>query len=388
MVEYRIAKGWGVFMYVMAVGLFGGGLATIVLPAIEGGNGNLMPLLIGIGALLMLLGVYMGLAARKWRVVVSEEGITEYDVFKNRHLAFTDIKGYTANDKYVFIKPVDKSKPTIKLHEYIGKRKELTDWVATHFIDLDEVERQASIQEILQDETFGSTEEQRLEKLEQAGKVAKVFNALSGALVCWAFFYPQPYQWVCLACLLFPVVALVPYYYYQGLIKLDDTQAKAYPTLIGALLIAPMGATLRMLIDFEILEYGNIWLPASVFALCIMGVLYLNRKAVSTTGVAAIFVGLFMAAMAFAYGYGASVFYNCYYDKSVPVSYPVKVSSKDVSNGKTTTYYFNVEPWGKYKSTQRYSVDEALYNNTAVDDTVTLYLMEGKLHVPWVIITQ
>lgn len=385
MTTYRMSIGWKIMSYALCTTSFALGLSMIVFPALEGGNTSVMPYLTGVGSLMMLLGLYLGGTAFKWSLIIGEDAMTEYGLFTTIHLAFADIKGYTVNQNFIGIIPVGKNKATIKLYGYIAQREELADWVATNFTMLDIPGQQAYGQISYIDENHVLAQDRKLEKLEQAHKVTTILNTLAGVLVCWAFIYPKPYQWASFGCLLLPILALIPYYYYHGIIKLDDTQSNTYPVLLGALLVTPLGLMIRVLKDFNLLAHTHIWTPTCVFAALFMAALYLNRRAINTKNKQGLITGTFTTVVVMAYGYGACVLYNCYFDESVPGQYRVvvleKIHSSSIANN---SYNLNMAPWGPVKRSEEYQVEAELYDDITVGDTVNLYLKEGRLHAPWV----
>jgi hypothetical protein len=85
-----------------------------------------------------------------------------------------------------------------------------------------------------------------------------------------------------------------------------------------------------------------------------------------------------------AFGFGSVLFYNCYYDNSIPVENHVAVISKRISSGKTTTYYLSVTSWGNRAAGDELTVSKKQYNKTSEGDSVTVYLSKGKLGIPWI----
>ncbi|HLP51190.1 MAG TPA: hypothetical protein VK154_09930 [Chitinophagales bacterium] len=150
-----------------------------------------------------------------------------------------------------------------------------------------------------------------------------------------------------------------------------------------------MGLILRMLADFELIAYNNIWTPACIFAACFVALLYSNRKAANTKNKVGFIMVAVTTVVAIGYGYGVCVFYNCYYDHSVPQKYHVKVLSKTHSSTiANNSYYLKIGPWGPVGKQDEYLVNAELYDDISAGDTVKLYLKQGKLHAPWVQITR
>jgi hypothetical protein len=66
------------------------------------------------------------------------------------------------------------------------------------------------------------------------------------------------------------------------------------------------------------------------------------------------------------------------HDPSQASVFTTQVTGKQVSGGRSTTYYLVVAPWGPMEGTSKISVSATRYGNTAIDDQVCV-----GLHAPW-----
>jgi len=70
-------------------------------------------------------------------------------------------------------------------------------------------------------------------------------------------------------------------------------------------------------------------------------------------------------------------------DRSAPITYQTNVLGKRADNGRTTTYYLRVAPWGSRQDAQEIAVPLALYRIIRPGQPVNIHLFSGALHLPW-----
>ena len=90
----------------------------------------------------------------------------------------------------------------------------------------------------------------------------------------------------------------------------------------------------------------------------------------------------------FGYSYGLIVTTNCLYDESIPTVFRTKVVDKRVSSGKTETYYLALSPQEVPAELNEVMVSRDFYEKINVDDSVRVYLKEGRYRIPWSTVTE
>ncbi len=237
MKEYRISKSWAVFIYITApllIGLFGW---LFIMPFVTGSKNDLKlfwilgPISIGM-IVLMVIGL---LDTVKGKFVIDNDKIFSISAFSNRELLLNEIKGYRLGDKYIFIESNNEDKKRIKISTYFGKTGEIIEWLSNHYPDLDTVQAEQEKEEILNNEEFGWSIEQREEKLTKTHKVAKVLNWTGGLIAAWVLFLPNPYEYAIIASIILPVICVIVLKYFGGLITIDERKNTAYPTIAWAI---------------------------------------------------------------------------------------------------------------------------------------------------------
>ncbi|MCC5932067.1 MAG: hypothetical protein JJU28_22670 [Cyclobacteriaceae bacterium] len=388
MKEYRIAKGWAIIIYLFApllIGLFGW---LLILPF---QNGNFEPnaswILIPVSLAMIALMVFGVLDAYKGRLIIQDNSIKSISTFSNRELAFDEIKGFTLNEQYIFVEPTAKGKKRIKISKYIGGYNEILHWLIQNFPDLDIQNAILEEQEILNDDTIGWTKEIREEKLTKARQTSKLINWAAGIVAAWSFFYPTPYQYSILAAIIIPILALIVVRSSNGLIRVDEKNGSAYPSVIYAFIFPSLGLMLRAVFDYNIFDYSNAWLTSTIIALALLFLLLIKQKEITFKKKLDYLTVSSLALFLFAYSFGTVIHTNCYYDNSEPEYFTAKVLNKRVSSGKSTSYYFELSPWGQLSEIDEVSVGKGLFNRIEIGDEVNIYFRTGKLDIPWFTVT-
>jgi cell shape-determining protein MreD len=384
MKEYKIAKGWAIFIYITApllIGLFGW---LLILPFSDGdfspsATWIFIPISLGM-ITLMVLGL---IETINGKVVIDNEKIYTISPFSNRQLNFNQIKGYRLIEKYIVIEPISSDKKRIKISSYYGKSNEIILWLASNYSDLDSQNELQEQEEILLYEEFGRTIEEREAKLKKARKTAKLINWSGGIVAAFTIFWADPYEYSILASFAMPLVAIMVMKFSGGLLRIDERKESAYPSILYGILAPSCAIFIRALIDFDIFDYTNVWLPSLFITAILLGVILIGNKEFKFKK-AMDYFSLFSAAMfLFGFSFGTLITLNCYYDKSEPEIYNAKILDKRISSGKSSTCYFELTPWGKRTEKEEVSVSKRLYNLLDKDDEINIFFRTGKFNIPW-----
>ncbi len=154
MKEYRISKGWGIFIYISASVLIVFFTWMICLPFIENKEIDLglylflWPMFIGM-IVIMALGI---IETYKGKFVIAADHIYVVGTFSTKKLYLEEINGFRKIDSYIYIIPISKEQKTIKISTYYKNQDEIEHWLNAHLIDLNLVDEHIERQEILADE--------------------------------------------------------------------------------------------------------------------------------------------------------------------------------------------------------------------------------------------
>ncbi len=339
---------------------------------------------VGIGFAVFML--YALLESVKGKVILGQGRIIQIEALGKKELLAEDIKGYTADDTYIRVFPKDPKGPKLKISQYIADNQEILQWVAFHGPNLDLVTFQEEEKQLLSDQTLGLTEQEREATLTQARKVAFWLNGIGYAIMAWLVFYPEPYRWAVLAGAVYPLVLTLVSFKYKGIFRLNTKNNSAHPSITPGLLAAGIGIALRALMDVELLRFADIlpWV-AGVAAFTFAFLLSTTNEFKYTKLKDATIAALIFLLLSF-YGYGVSVEANFLLDNSAPQEFEAQVTDKHISNGKTTTYYLTLAPWGPRKEAEDITVTEEYYEQIPAGETIPVLLYSGALDVPYLVV--
>ncbi len=386
--EYKIAKGWAIFIWILGPGLIAlFGFSGIMPFLAEDINFILALILTPISIGMIILMVFGLIEVYKGRLLIENDRLVSIGAFKTKELKFDEIKGYTVNEQYIFVEPKTKEKKRIKISQYFGGYQEIIFWLSSKYENLDIVNAQAEEQEILNDETIGWSRDIREVKLLNARKISRIINWLGGISFVWTLFYPEPYDLAVLSALVIPIIALISVKLSGGLIRIDKKNGSAYPSTIYAFIFPSLGLMVRSLFDYDIFDYSNVWLKAVLVTVAFLFILLVKQKEITFKKKQDFLTVSSMMMLLFAYGFGAVIYLNCNLDKSEPQHYSATILDKRISTGKHTSYYLKLTAWGQQKEIDEVSVGKGLYNRVEINNEINIYFRNGLLEIPWFIVT-
>jgi hypothetical protein len=206
----------------------------------------------------------------------------------------------------------------------------------------------------------------------------------------YGFFFPRPYQYAILTCILLPFLTLLVIKYWKGLIRLDAEEGSAYPSAPVSITFPGLILSMRAMLDFSIDDYSKLWIPVTITAAVFTAaILMIENKGLSFKKGKTYLMILGFLMFTFAYGYGTVVTLNCSFDDSTPQLFSTTIVNKEKTKSrKYRTYDLYLSPWGKKTEIEKVSIDEDFYNQLQEGDEVSVYLFKGKLNIPWLIVGQ
>lgn len=390
MKEYKMAKGWAIFIYIFApvlIGVFAMPILMYFIPSWRNGEtAQFFAFAIPISLIMMGVMVAAVVDAATGELTINEEDIRIKHVFLKRQLQVSDIKGFRIDDKYTYLEPKTKVHKRIKISHYFAKKEEWTGWIVDHFPDLDYEEAEESFQEVLQDNKFGFTEQERLEQFDKVKRVTTILNWAGGIAAAWAFFWPQPYEIAILAVAIIPLLALVALKLYRGLIRIDEKKNSAFPSVFAALFFPAIVLMLRTLIDYNIFEHKQVWILVGPIAIGLTALMLIGQSEFDWQKRRDIFSALVLVLLAFVYAYGLVLSTNCTFDYRSAASFESQILNKSISRSKTTSYYLELAPWGPQPNVDKAEVDRETYEQLEVGDTVEVLFLKGRWGIPWYVV--
>jgi hypothetical protein len=95
------------------------------------------------------------------------------------------------------------------------------------------------------------------------------------------------------------------------------------------------------------------------------------------------FAILTLIILAYAYSFGAYTLSNCLFDKSVPAYYQTKIIQKEISKGRSTTYYIIVASWHNAERFEKVTVSAVEYNLATIGSDIAIAEKKGLFGTPW-----
>ena len=383
---FHVSKGWRIFMFVSLplVALLFGWVAFLPLT----GDAEkfswrvaifLTPLGVGVVAC-CLLGICSVL---KSRIEMTERGLRDVDIFKDKTLVFKDLRGFrivaTQYTKVLFLYPVESKRRPHKIALVLERPKEFLREIDRHLPNLDEEERRREEREFQLDFRLGQTSDERTRRLAQARRVARLLNTVSVGAFFWALLYPRPYAVVIWVLVVLPFVAVAVVHFSENLIRLDGNKNSIYPTVGITILMPGIVLCLRALSDINVLSWNAFWPLASVVAVAFFALAYgadkTMRKSVTLVGIL-VFSAVF--------GGGSVLDLNRVLDHAPLVEHRVCLLAKRVTSGKGASRYFRVADWSAQGRLIEVKVGKKTYEHYVVGDTVCATERQGGLGIPWV----
>ncbi|WP_183822356.1 hypothetical protein [Algibacter amylolyticus] len=388
--EYRIAKGWEIFIWICLPLLMILFLYLGIMPYLEEKVNVTLAIILTPFALGLEFLLILGLIdTRKNKLIIEKERIISIGVFKTKSLLIKNIKGFKVDKNYLFYFSKNENEKKIKVSRYVGGFGELLSWSQQFFDDLDVEEFKNDEQEILENRAYGMTPKERTDNLLKAKKTTNIINVISWIVALSTWFYPKYYQIQIILCGMLPIIGLIIFKTSKGLIRLDEKPNSPYPNIHSTLIIPSLTLLIRALTDFQILDYSGLWVPVSTLVL-VIGYIFMNDAYVHYNfkkgSTYLTLLGVFM--LGSSYAYGLIITTNGAFEEADPMVYDVGILSKRISKGKTTSYYLELEKWGPQNEIDEVSVSKNIYNSKKVGDKAVVYFNTGLYKIPYFFVIQ
>ncbi|WP_374164513.1 hypothetical protein [Arcticibacter sp. MXS-1] len=388
MKEYKYGKGLVVLTYLAApvvIALFAGALVMILRQ-----DHSKAQNLIFFGPLSLFMAafmIYSIMDVTKRRLLIGEGKVTSIGPRGKVELPFEEIKGFRLDRKFIWVIPATSGSKRMKISRNLKDSSEILAWFSAHYPDLDVQSAEEDRQAILNSEEYGFNEEDREARLKRAAAIARVLNIAGVGAGLWTFFWPQPYEYLLMACAGIAFLALLAIRFSNGLIHAAEQKGSAHPSVMLALLLAGGAFFLRVLIDFDIFDRHNAWIPTAGLSLLLMAFVLIGNREVrggsKQNRGAAVFIIIFLLA----YSYSLVIALNCLGDRTEPFVYETRVLNKHISSGKHRSYYLKLAPWGPQQEEDEVEVDRELYNRMELGSQAYVYFRNGSLNIPWFVVT-
>jgi hypothetical protein len=390
---YRV-RPWQKIPYLMVLAALGVGGAALGIWAyvtwatLQNDESWFVPIIFSV--VLMLVGAIGAVFILQYRLILDADRVEVAGFLYRRSMRRADVAGWRAMRvivhfvtlPYLTLVPKDERARKLKILYIFDTDPVLEGWLAS-LPDLDRLQHAKAVREILQNPEFGETEKIRATRLASAGRIASVLSG-GGAIFAVGMMTVLPslaaeYYWRMvgvLAALPFLAVAMVVAS--KGLYCIDgeDVRNTARPNLVGLFSLPPIALALRAWTDVDVLDWQRALEIAAVVGVG-MGLVSLAARSKARSSLALLFL------FSIVWGAGAVVYYNVYFDEATPTTFPVRVTAKHISGGKSKEYRLTLEPWGPRTEMQDVTVTSDFYETVAAGQRVCVYLYPGALDMRW-----
>ncbi|MEM9328169.1 MAG: hypothetical protein AAGA85_21055 [Bacteroidota bacterium] len=305
-------------------------------------------------------------------------------------MRFDEVKGITSDQNYVYVHPKDETKKAIKISQYYGKKREWHGLLSSMFPDIHLEEAIQEEEKLYDNRTYGRTSEERADNISLTKQLTKYLNYASWAGVIWLLFYPRPYVVATQVAIALPVIGLFLVLRSKGLIKIINVDNSPYPSLSGTLSMPPTALMIRVLYDYDVLEYDNAWLYAVLVTPVLFYMILKGSKGEFEieSKKEGIIIYPFLGFTIGLFTFFSSISINCTFDTSSPEKYEAIVIEKEISTGKrSTTYLLTLGPWGDLPEETEVGVTQRQFEGLEEGAIVHVNLKKGLLDIPWIYVT-
>ena len=382
---YKPSTGYLLFLGTVSCLCAAGGIAGIIYF----GTGHEMTstrsqfALVVLCFLFLLLGIYLISAVLTSRLILGPDFIEVKDFLSSKVFYRSDIAGYrilpTQYISTLVFQPKAAERKKLKIPLYFRTDAAFGEWfIGIPNLDHEDLgQSMAELEAVVARDTPGidATEE----RIAGAYRTVKILNWAAGIASGWAWIYPNPYPLSMLAVGVLPLIAIVLLARSHGIYQIEGRRNDARPSLAFAFIFPSCALAFRAIQDLHFLEWKPLLLATLALAALLTIFLAQSDPHFHNRGVAAISM-FFIGAM---FSFGALAQFDVLADRSSPTAYQTQVLAKRADDGRTTTYYLRVAPWGPLLHPDEIEISRALYAAITPGQSVSIRLYSGALHLPW-----
>jgi len=383
--EYVASVGWKIFL-----GLFGGGVG-LTLPALAVWMVLVAPSpgrhLIAVLALFAMCAipsiflVYSAVSVFRYKVVLAADAIEQTGSWRPIRVERNEILGYR-------MMPGPYGLGVLQLKTQSTGTKKIPLWFrpdelfVSWFGGLDNVDRDeiaAAMGEIEQDESLGATPQERLQRVQQARKLAQVATWSGIAVAFWFLLNPRPYLPLLFAMLAMPWTAIIGCFYSRVFTISDGGRNTVKADLSRLLLMPGFLLMLRAIQDVHLVDWTGLIVPSLAGSL-VMTLLLTNVAPVIRfgNGKALIYLALLLP-----YWGSAIAMSDVVFDQKPAHRYAATIVSKRFTTGKGASQYFTVSLWPGTSSNREITVSRSLYRTHGTGQSICIHLHDGAVNLAW-----
>ena len=182
---------------------------------------------------------------------------------------------------------------------------------------------------------------------------------------------------------IYPIFCIILVRYYRGLISIEPEIRPNLPTISMGFMFSCFGLIIRTAMDYNVLDYKNVWIPSIVIALLILIIYYLNQFKVLIYNKKIFVYNVFIIILIEVFSFYSVIFINCKYDRSTPQIYETQILNKVTKNRKRVTYYLIIEDWKNTFREKEIKVDYKKYYSSFEGERLKVAERRGRFDIPW-----
>lgn len=336
-------------------------------------------------AFTMIILMYSFIITMIGKFVIGEDSVRLVNAISARELLFSEIKGYRADGKYIYIEAIPKDKKTLQISTLLRESEQILSWLQSRYKDLDILEKEEKYQSMLEQPGYGKTAEERLGKFCNARDTSRFLNFI-GVTLAGLIFVSGIEKYTIVLALAVPLVSGLILRSYRGLIRIGIRRNSPFPTIIWGLSALVFSLLIKGT-RYQVLDYTAVWQPA-ILAGMVLFIVFVIRNSEFTTRTSAGIYGLIaFAVTCLIYGFSSVIAVNCIYDTAVSQDFKAIVVEKFITTGKRTIYNLRLSHWGNQQKTHRISVPYEMYDRKYIGDAMMVHQHHGMLKIPWYTVT-
>lgn len=226
--------------------------------------------------------------------------------------------------------------------------------------------------------------EQDLNQLKSLKKMALLVNVLGCILGLTISLSPYFKEVLIYISFIYPVFCIFLVRYNRGLISLEPEIRKNLPTISIGFMFSCFGIIGISFIDYNVIDYKNVWLPSIVIAILILTIYYFNNFIELISKKESLIYNLFIILLIEAFCFSSVILINCMYDKSSAQIYETTILRKIEKKRKGgSSYYLVLEDWNNKFREKKIKVDYKKYYSSFKREKLKVAENRGKFDIPW-----
>jgi hypothetical protein len=338
---------------------------------------------LGIAAVAAGVAVAGILDLHKTRLDKKGDRLTYRNLLGEKSLEKSEIESFVVLQQHyvVFHAKKGAGKKDIRVSKYLTGLDQLLAWASANVRD-EEMEEAKALEELALKSVEGAvTDQQRMEQVQRARKMFKALQAVTFAVVGWAWVAPFFYSYN----LMVGLLALAPWAVmlfmkkYPGIVRFDGVSDRGAPRAVTPIVIATITLGLRGLQDVHILDPKPLLWMVPPLAAAMAFLLYKLDIKPNKKPAMMLLMMLFTAS----YFGGGLAIANALFDRSEPKYFETMVVGKRATTGRHSSYYLKVTPWGPMEEDNEISVTRSFYDSVSESQSIGIGIADGALKMPW-----